>query len=86
MQNDDYIYICGGHLGVPKEGYGVPCDYFMRYCLKSGRWERLPNMLVARKNHWAALLGDQIIVVGGSSRLSSDIELSCEKYSLSTKT
>ena len=81
MQNEEHIYISGGHL----DQNGFPCDYFMRYCLESGRWERLPNMLVARRNHRAALLGDQIVVVGGKG-VNRGIELSCEKYSLSTKT
>lgn len=83
MQNEEHIYFCGGQF-VTSDCPLPLCDYFMRYCLKNDYWERLPNMLLARKNHRAVLLGDQIIVVGGNN-VNDTIERSCEKFSLSTK-
>ena len=73
MQNEEYLYISGGH---PDHSL-APCNYFMRYCLKSGKWERLPNMIRAKKGHKSVLLGDSIFVISN--------EFGSEKFSTSAK-
>ena len=80
----DRIYLFGGshssQMFVPKENY---FDAAYAYDPVTGTFEHLPPMLVARNMAHAAVIDDEIFVIGG---MKSPGATACQRYNIPTRT
>ena len=80
----DRIYLFGGshssQMFVPKENY---FDAAYAYDPATGAFEDLPPMLVARNMAHAAVIDDEIFVIGG---MKSPGATACQRYHIPTRT
>jgi hypothetical protein len=72
------LVVCGGRTGG-----GWPVSNVRRLNLATLRWETMPSLLLARKNHACCTVRGALVVLGGDTSLSGDDEFTSSVEMLS---